>query len=254
MKKHAFALLTAVMMFAATTQAQNGNDVIYLRDGSMYRGTVIEKVAGSHVKIMTPDGQTKQFPIDEVAKMNMVGTTEPFEFKPVGYVNATSIGLLMGLNEYGAEARPSFQTVNGVTIGQKWQVGLGTGLEAIRSDWNIPVFADGRYHLGKGEVSPYVGLQAGYLVPLPAQQRYYYDFAPYEPDKRKGGVMIGSEIGIRNVVKKHFGYNVSLGYRFQTDTRETTRYFWNGTGDLYLPVTERTMMHRVCLRVGLLFN
>jgi hypothetical protein len=41
-------------------------DLVLKRDGSMLRGTIIEKVAGQYVSIQLVDGQTRRVPMSEV--------------------------------------------------------------------------------------------------------------------------------------------------------------------------------------------
>jgi hypothetical protein len=42
-------------------------DVVKTKDGSMYRGTIIELVAGDHVRMTLPTGETRNFPMSDVA-------------------------------------------------------------------------------------------------------------------------------------------------------------------------------------------
>lgn len=41
-------------------------DIVKLKNGSLYRGTVMELVAGDHVDVRLPSGETKRFPMSDV--------------------------------------------------------------------------------------------------------------------------------------------------------------------------------------------
>jgi hypothetical protein len=41
-------------------------DIVRLKNGSLYRGTVMELVAGDHVDVRLPSGETKRFPMSDV--------------------------------------------------------------------------------------------------------------------------------------------------------------------------------------------
>ena len=53
--------------------AQEMEDVVYLNDGSIVRGTVIERIPGELLKIQTQDGTVFVYTMDEITRM----TKEP---------------------------------------------------------------------------------------------------------------------------------------------------------------------------------
>jgi len=83
MKKN---LLTMVFILATTIVfAQNNfQDVVYLKNGSIIRGTIIEQVPNESLKIETADGSLFVYKLSEVEKMtkerigvSQQGATEP---------------------------------------------------------------------------------------------------------------------------------------------------------------------------------
>ncbi|MCF8374417.1 MAG: hypothetical protein K9H64_22540 [Bacteroidales bacterium] len=67
MKKIAILLL---LMFAiASIQAQNYQDVLYLKNGSIIHGTILEQIPGKTIKIETTDNNIFVFQMDEVEKI-----------------------------------------------------------------------------------------------------------------------------------------------------------------------------------------
>ena len=62
-------LTIVVSLIATVAFAQNYQDVIYLKNGSIIRGTIIEQVPNESLKIETADGNLFVYKIDEVEKM-----------------------------------------------------------------------------------------------------------------------------------------------------------------------------------------
>jgi hypothetical protein len=69
----------AVPCLAQVPAASVPPDVVKTKDGSMYRGTILELVAGDHVVLQTPSGETKRFPMAEVASVNSGVATSPVD-------------------------------------------------------------------------------------------------------------------------------------------------------------------------------
>ena len=57
-------LLTSVITFA-----QQLVEVVYLKNGSIIRGTIVEQTIGESIKIQTADGSLFVYPVDEVIKI-----------------------------------------------------------------------------------------------------------------------------------------------------------------------------------------
>lgn len=67
-----FILIAAVMAFFATTQvvAKEMEDVVYLKNGGIVRGTVIEQVTGKSLKIVRFDGKEFRYKMKEIDKIS----------------------------------------------------------------------------------------------------------------------------------------------------------------------------------------
>jgi hypothetical protein len=259
MKKLRFFLLLPLLFVFVSSFGQQGQDVVYLKDGSVIKGTVSEYIAGDHVRIQNIEGKVYEFQASEIKNVVMAGSTkaihirQPYTPKKFGYINNTTFGLMMGNAGYGAAINPSFQTINSLTFCTKYQGGLGIGMDFMNDGVFSPVFADFRYHFLDGEVSPYVAVGGGYAVPL-MDSRIRYGFYPQYYSKSNGGPMSYVQLGLRNLVKPHLGYSLSLGYRFQYLTSDYDRYFWNSGEESFVRVHEKLTMHRVDVRIGILFN
>ena len=66
-----FIVLTCLMFFAATSSAvaqKPMEDVVYLKNGGVVRGTIIESIPDELLKLKTRDGNALVYTMDEVAK------------------------------------------------------------------------------------------------------------------------------------------------------------------------------------------
>ena len=58
-------------------------DVVKLKDGSLFRGTITALVAGDHIDLLLPSGQTRQFAMSEVAYAGPAPSAAPAAPAPV---------------------------------------------------------------------------------------------------------------------------------------------------------------------------
>lgn len=254
------------MLIFGSAWAQQGTDIVTLRNGAVYRGSIIEKIPTQHVLFKTLDGRQLTFPMDEVksAKMNVTSKVKvkvpqpPIEVKN-GYFNNTEFGLMFGLQEYGGiSARPTVNMVNGYQFG-RYSLGAGIGFATMRNQHYLPLFLDARAYLRKNEsFSPYVSVQGGYAWGLANRNNYspYYliDFI-YLPEDQKGRGPFGAlQLGIRKYTSDRFGFNLSMGARVQRDRAEYTDWHWNGNESIPVNVVEITRMIRSEFRFGIYFN
>lgn len=248
-----FIIIPVLVLTFGWTMGQS--DVLHLKDGSVIRGTISEYIAKDHIRIKTDEGKYYEYPDSDIKKVDFKGAKSVFSQKEKGYYNVTSLGVLFGLSQYGdIHAQPSLQVVQGYQFKGRMNVGIGTGLELVRNQPSVPVFGEFRYHLKKEGVSPFVAANAGYGFLLGSGRNgYYYPGSEY---KSQGGLLGGVQFGIRNYTRRDLGWTFSIGYRHQ-QMRTTYSYdIENPLTDVFVsvPVLERTQMHRIGIRFGMLFN
>ena len=80
MKKPLYLLLTGMLFlvfsFSVSGQA-NMEDVVYLKNGNIIRGTILEQIPGQSLKIRTTDNSTFVFTMGEIEKVAREGTSVP---------------------------------------------------------------------------------------------------------------------------------------------------------------------------------
>ncbi len=246
-----FALLIVAMLFGTAINAQN--DIVRLKNGSFIRGTIIEYIAGDHVKIKTEEGKIYEFPASEMlrAESDTKSIPKTYTVKTKGYYNITSIGLMFG-NKYGININPGIYSVNGWQWNEHLMTGLGLGIEYVEYGGKFPITADVRYNILKGNVTPWVGVMGGYTA---ANKGQMYDWMGFPAMIRNyGGLTSGASFGIRAYCGPHVGITANVGYRFQKLKARYNESFWNGFETVTHEVTSKTYLNRFVMGFGLLFN
>ncbi len=205
-------LLLLFIVGSVIAQNNNQQDVVYLKNGGITRGTLLEFIPDSLIKIQTVDGNVFVYAMKEVAKYSK----EPSFFnqsKP-GIPKDTT-GLKRGY--YG-----NFEYSNGITFGNAsgpfttkmnfisgyrvcpwFAVGAGFGVRLYMEDGiYFPVYADLRVNFVNKNISPFIAVQGGYSWRT-------------NTDYEIGGTMFSSTLGICVKIKDHFALNLGLNYELQ---------------------------------------
>jgi len=148
--------------------AQKGmQDVVYLKNGSIIRGMVIEQVPGVSIKVETADKSVFVYPMDEVEKI----TKEPAVRSSVanagigkGYEGLVQVGYGIGVGLYG-EDRAKFNFINGYRFNPHLMTGIGVGVRAYTGSGEttlfVPFFLHVRYTPLDRKISPYLAVDFG---------------------------------------------------------------------------------------------
>lgn len=67
--KKILVFVFALLVCSASVFAQNYREVVYLKNGSVIKGDVLEQVAGGNIKIKTADGSLFVYPSSDVVKV-----------------------------------------------------------------------------------------------------------------------------------------------------------------------------------------
>ena len=213
MKKKALFLVLFFLTSFLCGFAQEMQDVIYLKDGSVVKGIIVEQVPNKSIKLQTVDGSLFVYQMDAVEKMSKElrvasarrgynqGVVTAFAGKglTVGYKGYVDFGYTIGTGDYGQD-RLAVSFVNGVQLNPYLYVGLGSAFnyytkgEAI----GIPIFTNVRCHFADSGIAPFADLRVGYS-PLGDAQGFY--FSP--------------SFGCRFGLSERVGVNVDIGYEMQ---------------------------------------
>lgn len=91
-----FSVFAAFMVFAQGKQ----QDIVYLKNGSIIRGTIIELIPNKTVKITTSDNSLFVFQMDEIEKISKETISTPSKSLPLP--QNVSDGIVIGANPLGA--------------------------------------------------------------------------------------------------------------------------------------------------------
>lgn len=206
-------LLVSVVSFAQERQV----DVIYLKNGSVIKGAVIELVPDKQVKIRTADGSLFVFQMSEVDRIEKEYNRKQVQEKS-SPLRANAIGtaemaygfaeddFIIGVNFlWGYRFNPYFSLMGGTGLNL-------AGFYGYDCDWNwdydcdddevavmMPLFARLQVNFLKTRVSPFFSMDLGYLWSL---DDYGHSMA-----------IINPAMGVFVRIGRRFALNTSLGYQ-----------------------------------------
>lgn len=207
----AFPLLLVALF--ASGQSKNTEDIILLKNGSLYRGQILEQKEGT-IKLLTYARNEIVFSMDEVAEVKydqlIEGSAKNKEdfVKQKGITNLSQLGLGFGLDNDGYfSATFNFQTAFGYIFSPKIMAGAGVAADIHTSEVvTYPVFALGQYTFYGEQLAPFVRLELG---------ASFYGSSYYTYDKTEPRLMGSLTLGIRKYIAKNTAYYFCLMYRNQ---------------------------------------
>ncbi len=222
--------------------AQSTEDVIYLKNGSILRGDILETLPGvnvrfeviGHNQLLIPDSAIQVILIDQ--QKNSAGNetlTSPVEL-------AANVSFYGGSKNSGG-----FTFVTSYQFPFRLSAGVGIGTEWFNYQ-QLPFSADVSYCFFQGPFSPYLYAKVGYALPLSKKEK------DYEPENY-GGVLAGAGGGLRFNFTKRNALIFSLGYRYQKTKTIMSTFPWYASGQQD-ETTTYTEINRITFSFGFLFN
>ncbi len=202
MKKALFLFFIFIGSINVCT-AQNLEEVVYLKNGSIIRGVIMEQVPGETLKIGTKDGNVFVYQMNEVEKITKETSLKKDDDFSLGagnkrgYKAFIDAGYTFGIGDFN-EDRVEIITSHGVQINPYVYIGGGVGANYwIDSEFSVPVFFNSRINFINKQISPYLDIKVGYS---------FFDVE---------GLYIAQSIGC-----KIWHYNVSIGHTIQKASNE----------------------------------
>lgn len=254
MKNTKSILLGIFMLVATVASAQTLEDAIYLKNGTIYRGTIIEQVPGETYKIQITGGTVFSVTVAEVQKI----TKEPVKTENTNYRNRgndemayhwpghkrdtsdTPAYLKKRRFFHSVEFRPGINNiglrfVRGYKFNQFASLGLGLGFDGvymgngisfgkdvynnknINNGLYIPLYLQLSGDILKKRITPYYFIEAGYA------------FHPQNPfvaknatDKSWGGPVGTAGMGVKFHSKGRVSMAVNLNATYRSDISRST--------------------------------
>jgi len=205
----------------------NYQDVVYLKNGGIIRGIIIEQIPNESIKIETADGNVFVFQMDNVAVLSKVLIKEQAKEQPEtdsknwglkdGYRGVLDVGYQIAIGDFGID-RLKIDFINGYQAGPYVSAGLGTGVryyfdaEALL----IPVFVNMKANFIDARATPYLAVSVGYSFDA-------------TNDFKGVGLLFNPTVGI-SFIFNNYSLNIGLGYELQ----KMDFFFYSfGTGNIY---------------------
>jgi len=229
-----FFLILAFIFISNISFAQRGQqDAIFLKDGSIINGKIIEIKANESITIINNCGDTwviKQENIDRVEKKEITTkyqkikdtTLVPKSFKYAGFYSGIQLSLLKGTMEDTPLPELGLLFTSGYQFRWGLNAGVGIGFDLMDEPY-MPLVLDLKYVFRDTRVSPYFYINGGYTIALqdPDDNGYvYYDhissFYPYyERDiTAHGGYVINPGVGFKVNINGKNAFLFNLGYKY----------------------------------------
>ena len=169
-----------------------------------------------------------------------------------GWYSLTQMSFITGEENTSSPAKsnmiPSVVMIYGSRINKHVSLGLGAGMTSF-SYIVFPVFADLRFTLFTGNLSPVIALKGGYSIAKNKKEifpdQYYGDY------KNTGGGMLNPELGFKVTMTERADFLLTIGYYYQHLKSEIN----SNPGSSYSMKHERfSDINRLSFTIGFLFK
>jgi hypothetical protein len=240
--KKVFLLALLVFIQYSLLAQNNRQDVVYLKNGGITRGTIIELIPEKQIKIETFDGNVFVYQMSEIEKYAKEPTFTPKLQNAEdntgikrGYYGVLEFGTGFSFGALEGPLRNKINIINGYRINPWLAAGAGFGVRFYPGDEILlPFFADLRVNFLNKKTSPYVSMGIGYA------------FSPSEVDY--GGLLLTPTFGISVKLKKRNALNLGLSYEAQGLNYKYYDYY-----DSYNQVSHTEYSHTISFQLGVLF-
>ncbi len=219
-------------------------DVIYLKNGSIIKGTIIEQVPGKTYKIQTSDNNIFTYTVDEVEKITsepssnpapQPSSSTPTPAPPVKKTSTFGSNGVSGIVRAGPLGLRSFTAaaIGGYSFEGLFFLGLGVSVDAYKNigqvnqsypikgmDVLLPVFLDIRMFSGQRRFAFMWLIEMGY-APLLTNATHYR--SQNEDDQTynqttKGGTYYNTGVGLRAYASNKIAVLLEFGLKIQNYT------------------------------------
>lgn len=181
-------------------------DVIYLKNGELLSGVIVEQIPGVSMKIETAERNfftIQMEDIEKIAKEKLLITSEQARILKSGFEGNAALGYDLGTGDYGQD-RLMINLSAGYRFYPLFFLGAGLGVRQYPDlkATIVPVYLDFRGILMDRKISPFVSAQLG--TALNASDSF-----------KNVGLMLGPNFGINFRLPEGSQVYFSIGYEFQ---------------------------------------
>lgn len=257
-------VLLPIAGFAQMKYKQNTEDVMYLKNGSVLRGKVVDSSRDTVVRIQILGGSIFAHGVSEIDTLvrSQQIETQEYNYYATGYeqikerldmskmrgtwYHHTTMKLSAGFNSGTPVGVFGLAHSSGYYLGSWLGVGLGAGIERNAGYNIVPVYANVRGFFTKTLNTFYYSVDVGYNLPIKQAQRP--DVWWRTMTDARGGLYLHPALGVRFYSGSKAAFTMDFGYVVQR-VDYTFQDQWNPE----FPYTERNLWIRPALRFGMLF-
>jgi hypothetical protein len=159
-------LFLTFLMFICSSYAQS--EIVYLKNGKVIRGSVIEQSPGANIKVRTSNGSLFAYQYSDVARIVEDNTPARRSGNGLrlGYKGFVDFGYTLGVGDYSADRAEAY-TTHGCQINNVIFVGVGAGVNYYYDNDNaigVPVYANARFTFLNKRITPFADTRVGYSL------------------------------------------------------------------------------------------
>lgn len=209
--------------YAQETKQQ---DVVYLKNGSILHGQIVEIEANETITLFSNCGDKWVINQSEIEKIEKIDISDEqyffnksikstLDYKNKGFYTGLNIGFLFSGNIDTPFPPLGLMILNGYEFENRFSLGAGLGLDLLNEAY-MPLVADFKYNFTKGRINHYVYFQGGYTIALEKPDPYDYDYYSYYHSdiKSKGGYIINPGIGLKLFLNEKNAFSFGIGYKY----------------------------------------
>jgi hypothetical protein len=236
-------ILCVTMLYVSEANSQKTVDVLYLRNGSIIRGTITDDKE-EIVKIETCCGSLLIFQKSDIEKTEQeVKIRKSNSVKEKGYLNFTSFGVILGSSSNEKRAPFSALMEHNYKFNQYFAAGGVIGVEML-NETVFPVAVNLKFILPLQTGNLFLGTSAGYS--FSTEKPMSYDYGSNIIKSASGGIMANAELGYVLPVTENTAIFAAIGYRYNELNYKLQ--------DWWIRDSTRTIYYnRVSIRLGISF-
>jgi hypothetical protein len=243
--KKIILILILVIISVYQSSAQKFKDVLYLKNGSVINGTLLE-ISDNQYKMQASDGSLFIFNSAEVEKY-VRETPVIFEGRKKNNIGfALEAGFLIGSQNSKYELPFSFNCLANYTIDTKNNLGVGSGVEFLGQTFT-PLYFEYKHIFYDRKISPFFFFRSGVLIHLGSDAESTNGSYPQYnvPKDYSGGASLTIGTGISWATEDIEPY-LSFAFRYAQTSYVETNYNEQN-------VTYKNYFKRLELKLGFRF-
>ena len=167
-----FVLLISVLLSAGSLMAQSTIETVYLKNGGLVKGEIIEQVPGQSLKVKTKDGNIFVYQMDEVERITKETNTDLQASAHRGLDFSVDLGYNVNTKGGGGSLAAELELGKRFSKSFYWGIGGGAYIPTADGDPLIPITTDFKVFMpmSNTKIAPFVGLKAGYVLNTASDQ------------------------------------------------------------------------------------